>query len=303
MCFWIAGTFSGGTSTPRSPRATMIPLAASRIESRCSIACGFSSLAMIHASDCRASSRRRTWRTSSAVRTNETAIASTPAPTANSRSSSSFFVSDGTFTGIPGRLIPLFSPSKPPLTISQTTSAPAIRTTRSSISPSDSRMRDLRSRLSASVLKVVPTTAAVPSTSRGVIVSSLPASSCTGSWSFSLPVRIFGPCRSARMQIGLCNSTETARTMRISSPLPSCVPWEKFSRATSAPARTSSRKTSAVQHDGPSVATILARRVWSSPASKPLRPVIVRDPSIRFAVSISSISGSFYWPIGPVVAD
>src|SRR5271154_6983042 len=47
MCFWIAGTFSGGTSTPRSPRATMMASATSRIESRCSTACGFSSLAMI----------------------------------------------------------------------------------------------------------------------------------------------------------------------------------------------------------------------------------------------------------------
>ena len=34
MCFWIEGTFSGGISTPRSPRATMTPSATSRISSR-----------------------------------------------------------------------------------------------------------------------------------------------------------------------------------------------------------------------------------------------------------------------------
>ncbi len=33
-CFWMTGTFSGAISTPRSPRATMTPSAASRISSR-----------------------------------------------------------------------------------------------------------------------------------------------------------------------------------------------------------------------------------------------------------------------------
>ena len=36
----------------------------------------------------------------------------------------SFSVSEGTRTGMPGRLMPLFSPSMPPLMISQTTSSP-----------------------------------------------------------------------------------------------------------------------------------------------------------------------------------
>ena len=40
------------------------------------------------------------------------------------KSSASFSVSEGTRTGIPGRLMPLFSPSIPPLMISQTTSSP-----------------------------------------------------------------------------------------------------------------------------------------------------------------------------------
>ena len=40
------------------------------------------------------------------------------------------------------------------------------------------------------------------------------------------------------------------------------VPWEKLSRATSSPARTSSRKTGSWLQEGPSVATILARRRW-----------------------------------------
>ena len=43
--FWTIGTCSRGSSTPRSPRATMMPSKASTISSRRSTACGFSILA------------------------------------------------------------------------------------------------------------------------------------------------------------------------------------------------------------------------------------------------------------------
>lgn len=44
--FWTMGTSSRGISTPRSPRATMIPSASSRISSNRATAEGFSILAM-----------------------------------------------------------------------------------------------------------------------------------------------------------------------------------------------------------------------------------------------------------------
>ena len=44
--FCTIGTASSGSSTPRSPRATMMPSNASMISSRLSTACGFSILAM-----------------------------------------------------------------------------------------------------------------------------------------------------------------------------------------------------------------------------------------------------------------
>ena len=44
--FCTSGTSSSGSSTPRSPRATMTPSKASMISSRLSTACGFSILAM-----------------------------------------------------------------------------------------------------------------------------------------------------------------------------------------------------------------------------------------------------------------
>ena len=45
ICFCAIGTASGGSSTPRSPRATITPSLTRRISSRLSMACAFSSLA------------------------------------------------------------------------------------------------------------------------------------------------------------------------------------------------------------------------------------------------------------------
>ena len=67
-------------------------------------------------------------------------------------------------------------------------------------------MRAPGSRFSASVGKVVAIRVEVPAISRGVMVSRCPALSCTGMRFFSRPVRIFGPCKSPRMQIGLPSS-------------------------------------------------------------------------------------------------
>ena len=121
-------------------------------------------------------------------------------------------------------------------------------------------MREPCSTFSARVLNVVPTRDAVPGTSRGVMVSRCPALSSTGLWSFSFAVRILGPCRSPRMQSGLRSSRLTLRIIWISASFSSWVPWEKFRRTTSMPARTRSRNTGSVLDAGPSVATIFARR-------------------------------------------
>ncbi len=74
MSFWIAGTSSGGISTPRSPRATITPSVFSRIASSRAIASGFSSLAMI--GTCRPASAiaARAWSMSPGCRTKESAM-------------------------------------------------------------------------------------------------------------------------------------------------------------------------------------------------------------------------------------
>ena len=85
-CFWAIGTSAIGSSIPRSPRATITQSAARMISSAAFTACGFSILAISGKRVC-----RRTEVTSSAVRTNESAIRSTPIDSPNfsmSRSSS-----------------------------------------------------------------------------------------------------------------------------------------------------------------------------------------------------------------------
>ncbi len=71
--FWSTGTRSGGSSTPRSPRATMMPSAAARIASRFSTAWGFSILAMTGILASRRAMNRFAASTSAASRTKEIA--------------------------------------------------------------------------------------------------------------------------------------------------------------------------------------------------------------------------------------
>ena len=77
-------------------------------------ASGFSILATIGMG--RPPRRSRSCCTSSAVRTKESAIRSTPAVRPKCRSARSFSVSDGMLTLTPGRLMPLWSLIGPPLT-------------------------------------------------------------------------------------------------------------------------------------------------------------------------------------------
>ena len=93
--FCTSGTSSSGSSTPRSPRATMIASKASTIASRLSMASGFSSLAMTGTRRPTRSITSCTSSMSAGERTNDSATRSTPSRSANSRSSMSFSDSGG----------------------------------------------------------------------------------------------------------------------------------------------------------------------------------------------------------------
>src|SRR6185503_6869479 len=94
--------------------------------------------------------------------------------------------------------------------------------------------------------------------SSAATTTSSPRSSVTGS--ASSPILTFGPWRSAITAIGRPTSSATSRTWPAHLAWSSCVPCEKFSRATFMPARASSRTLSREDDAGPSVATIFVRR-------------------------------------------
>ena len=112
--FWTMGTSSRGSSTPRSPRATMTPSKAATMPSRLATACGFSTLAKTGMRRPISSMIACTSSTSAAERTNDRKTKSTPIRSAQRRSSLSLSDSAGTLTATPGRLIPLLLLTGPP---------------------------------------------------------------------------------------------------------------------------------------------------------------------------------------------
>mmetsp|Transcript_23125 Transcript_23125/g.45120 ORF Transcript_23125/g.45120 Transcript_23125/m.45120 type:complete len:213 (-) Transcript_23125:626-1264(-) len=116
MRFWTTGTWWGDSSTPRSPRATMMPSTASAMRSRSATAAGFSILAMIFAVS--SPMRLRSSVISSAFCTKLNAIQSTPisAPKRASFLSFSVIALIGRVTS--GTLTPFLSESLPGTTTS-----------------------------------------------------------------------------------------------------------------------------------------------------------------------------------------
>ena len=105
--FCTSGTASRGISTPRSPRATMMPSKVETMSKRFSTAWGFSILAMTGMRTPTSSMISWTSLMSSASRTKDRAMRSAPILRAQRRSSRSFSLRAGTETATPGRLMPL----------------------------------------------------------------------------------------------------------------------------------------------------------------------------------------------------
>ena len=140
--FWIIifcryGTSSAGISTPKSPRATIIPSAARMISSIFCIPSAFSILAMIGINGASSSFKKALISsTHSAFLTKDAAIKSTSCSTPNLISSLSLSVIAGSLTGTFGTFTPLRSPSSPPLITVQMISRSVLLTTSSPIRPS-----------------------------------------------------------------------------------------------------------------------------------------------------------------------
>ena len=142
MSRWATGSSSNSTSTPRSPRATMTPSAASMISSRLSRPSWFSTLAMIRMGRPPPSSMTsRASRTAWALRTNDTARKSMPCSRPKRMSATSCSVIDGRLMRTPGRLMCLREPRTPPSSTRQRRSCSLVSSTSRLISPLSTVMR------------------------------------------------------------------------------------------------------------------------------------------------------------------
>ena len=159
-----------------------------------------------------------------------------------------------------------------PLTTSHSTSLPRTWVTRNSISPSESRMREPGRTSCASPVKCGRDQGRGAGNIARRNRDQRTSLDNTGSCPLSRPVRILGPCKSCRIQIVRFSCFAARRRRAILRACSGCVPWEKFSRATSIPSRIISRSIGSVLHDGPMVQIILARRVAARASSADKSP-------------------------------
>ncbi|RMP73130.1 hypothetical protein ALQ17_200032 [Pseudomonas fluorescens] len=198
MSFWICGTLSAGTSTPRSPRATMIASLSSAISRRRCTAEGFSILAIRKALSPISS---RASRMSSGRCTNDSATQSTPSSRPKVRSRRSLAVNGLSSNKACGTFTPLRSDNSPPLsTVVSMASACLVMTRRRSLPSSSSRSIPGSSAAMISGWGRLTRrwSPGVGSRSRR---RAWPRTSCTLP-SAKRPTRSFGPCRSMRMPNG-----------------------------------------------------------------------------------------------------
>ena len=145
--FWMIGTSSYGTSTPRSPRATMTASATPQMASKSSTAPRVSIFAMIGGPS--GPSRPRSSSTSAARRTNDCATNAGPRASMRATAARSASVRAGSESRSEGMLTPAWGRIVPPRTTSAVTS-PSVPVTRSSTAPSARRTLSPAARSSAS---------------------------------------------------------------------------------------------------------------------------------------------------------
>ncbi len=210
MRFCRPGTFSSGTSTPRSPRATMRASETSITSSSRAIACGFSILAITSARPCVSFF---TSTTSSGRCTKEIATQSTPSASAASRSARSLLVIDVMGMSVSGRLTPLRLDSRPATSttareLSGVASTTCNRTLPSSIRIVSSTLR--AARISGCGRRTRVASPGVGSESKTKLS---PLRKCAEP-SAKAPMRSFGPWRSTSTPMARPNSTSISRIIR-----------------------------------------------------------------------------------------
>src|SRR5712691_11416709 len=121
------------------------------------------------------------------------------------------------------------------------------------------------SRTSVARLAYVVGNSSSRATSSGANTTVSPARRTRGA--ASLPTRMRGPCRSTSTATATSAAAAASRTAAIHVARCSGVPWDEFTRMTFAPAPINPAIPSGVPVAGPSVATILVRRIRAVPPS------------------------------------
>lgn len=227
------GTSSCMSSTPRSPRATMMPSDSAMISSSDSMAEGFSILAIRKALS---PTRLRSSTMSLGFWTKERATQSTPMSSAAVRSALSLTVSAETGTMIVGRLTPFLSESFPPTSTFVSTQAPpgSVAVTTSLALPSSIRTKSPIERVC--MISWCGNDTRVSSPNESTSRSSLNFwPFCTTAYpSSNLPILSLGPWRSAMMPMACLYLISSLRMSLTTSCFSSWAPCEKFMRKTSA---------------------------------------------------------------------
>ncbi len=219
--FWMGGTFCTGNSTPKSPRATMIPSEAARISSKAFTAAGFSIFDKIAA---RSFANSRASSTSAARCTKDSANQSTPNSQANSRSLRSFAESAAKGSTTSGTFTPLRFEIVPALSATQSAKSLPHLVTRSLSLPSFTKRCAPTSKASKISGWGRQTRVASPGVlSRSKRKAAPSSRSCAASPS-NTPQRSFGPCKSAKIAMGRPVFSSIRRMIAWRAAMSSCVP-------------------------------------------------------------------------------
>mmetsp|Transcript_7376 Transcript_7376/g.20504 ORF Transcript_7376/g.20504 Transcript_7376/m.20504 type:complete len:357 (+) Transcript_7376:622-1692(+) len=257
MVFWTTGTSSGFISTPRSPRATIIPSHNSTILSISWTACGFSIFAI---SRTKGRSEFLTMVLNSSMSsgrcTKLRATQSMFCVRAKARSARSFGVRGEIGMVIEGVLTPFLSDIVPPTITSQSTPSLSLLVTCSRNLPSSTNKMSS----SFKVWRISGcgslTLDASPGSSTSSNLKDWPCTNIALPLS-KTPTLSLGPCKSANMPIGWPCVFSNCLIFSMSSRFSSWLPWLKLSLKTSTPAAKSFSSISLVLEAGPTVASCL----------------------------------------------
>ncbi|OQA06264.1 MAG: hypothetical protein BWY65_02230 [Firmicutes bacterium ADurb.Bin373] len=259
IVFCSSGTSSTGISTPRSPLATIIPSETLIISSRLFTARLLSILEIISRQPPASSTIWRIARTSAAFLINEAAIKSSLCSTPNIMSWISLSVIDGRLIATPGTLTPFWLVNSPPFMTVHCISVSDVDKTFMAIKPSATSIVSPLRTSPGRPGWVTGMSFLSPLTGSVVSVIRAPSARWTGS-SLKYPRRISGPLVSSIMATYLPHSSAACRIASIFRLCSSCVPCEKFRRATFIPASINFFKIFTLSLAGPIVQTILVRR-------------------------------------------